>query len=202
MNPKKTLYAFVSLLLILGPAQISSAGSEPSSDRSTDQATTNSGAWKKIADEHDIDPLLLYSIALVEARRIWDDGLARPWPWVINSKKYGAQWFLTQQEAVNELERLVYQEGLTKVDVGMMQINYYWNGYLKPDLQELIDPFNNIQVGAMVFKEAMRASGNHIGKALGMYNSGKSRVTDYSERVLTIYANIKSKYGTKFAEGF
>lgn len=181
MNVKVLSLGFL-LLLSTGPLPLQA------------ERLAENSVWHEVAAEYRVDPAMLYSIALAESRRTWADGLARPWPWVINSRKYGARWFETEQEAIIELKKLIEDEGDQEVAIGLMQIWYAENGHLMPSINALIQPANNIRAGAQIYREALRATGNHPGKALGIYNSGRAVVTEYSRQVLQIHKSIKNQF--------
>lgn len=191
MDLKKSLLLFI--LFTLSPGAVISADNERDTSTKLKQSV-----WNDIGKEYNVDPFMLYSIALAESRRTWKDGKARPWPWTINSIKHGPMFFDTEAAAVETLERIIFQEKDKKVAIGLMQIYYAANSYLLPSPRELIKPVNNIRVGAIIYRDALIVTNNDQGKALGLYNSGKPMVTDYSRQVLGYHSKIKKQLGKDF----
>ena len=78
-------------------------------------------SYETAGAEFDIDPVLLYSVALVESAAATEDGseTISPYPWTLRSDKpfYGN----TRKEAVAELARTPKRG--PRVDVGLTQLN-------------------------------------------------------------------------------
>ena len=82
----------------------------------------NGTVWESAArTEGNLDPLLLYAIALTESGRADGEGKIKPWPWALNVE--GKALFAgTREEAAELLETYRGQS----VDVGLLQVNTRW----------------------------------------------------------------------------
>ena len=63
--------------------------------------------WMKAANQHELDPVVLYALALQESRRLRPDGKVRPWPWTLHAKGHGAMYFDSYDEALDKLVELI-----------------------------------------------------------------------------------------------
>ena len=141
-------------------------------------------AWAAAARAHDLDPVVLYAIALQESRTLWTDGLARPWPWTLRSARDGTRRYTTAEAATEALEALL-AAGERNVDVGLMQINWAYHHRRVAEPSALLDPRRNIGVGAAILGEALEASHGDLDRALGAYHHDpdSERARRYSAQV-------------------
>lgn len=148
--------------------------------------------WKRVGMRFDFDPLLLYSIALQESRKYnADKKTVRAWPWTLHTKKYGSMYFETYEKAKAKLEKIIFEEKIQNVDIGLMQINWHWNGYLYPDPGKLLMKHINITVAAKILSENLRRHGT-MEQAIARYHSAdKDRGTRYAISVLSIYEQLQ-----------
>ena len=140
--------------------------------------------WESAArTEGNLDPLLLYAIALTESGRADGEGKIKPWPWALNVE--GKAFFAgTREEAAELLE--TYRG--RSVDVGLLQVNTRWHGHRVQDLVHLLDPETNLTVGARILKEALDASPGDLTAGIGRYHSGRQdRARRYARIVVRIY---------------
>ena len=135
------------------------------------QAAEHESAWAQAARAHDIDPVTLYAVALQESRALWTDGTARPWPWTLRSARDGTQRFGSRTAALEALEALL-GAGERNIDVGLMQINWGFNGHRVDAPEALLDPHRNVLVGAEILRDALRAHAGDLARALGAYHHG------------------------------
>jgi len=141
--------------------------------------------WGRVAEIHDLDPYQLYSVALVEARRKWRDGLVRPWPWAItkNGKAPKSYYPESREEAQRILDQLLQET--TNLDIGMMQINYHWHGHRVANPADLLDMQTNLEVAAMILTEALASAPADPELGIGRYHSWQpSRARKYGKRVI------------------
>ena len=134
-------------------------------------AAEHRSAWAQAAQAHGIDPVTLYAVALQETRTQWNDGTARPWPWTLRSARDGTQRFVSRAAARQALEALL-AGGESNIDVGLMQINWGFNGHRVEAPQALLDPHRNVLVGAEILRDALRAHEGDLARALGAYHHG------------------------------
>ncbi|QSV17518.1 lytic transglycosylase domain-containing protein [Photobacterium ganghwense] len=138
--------------------------------------------------KHDVDPTLLFAMALAESGKR-DGGNVSPYPYALRTHEpfYPG----SKIEAVKKLTE-IFDSGTTKVDVGVMQVNVYWQRHLIDDPFRLLDPEYNIDTGAQVLAENIQLSNGDIALAVSRYNSWTDpRAYAYSQRVMSIYANLK-----------
>lgn len=148
--------------------------------------------FEKAGMEYNVDPILLYSIALVEsAIDAPEKGFLKPSPWTLRTNKpYYAK---TQKEAEIQLERLMKKH--KSVDVGMMQINLKWHGHRVKSPKDLLDPMTNVRVGAQIISEQIKRYPNDAALAVGNYHSSRpERARWYARHVLRVYTNLKSQH--------
>jgi len=161
-------------------------------ERAKDFAECQSNPWVVEADRHELDPLLLYSIALTESRTRWSDGWVRPCPYClrVGSKAYRPS---TKAEAVRLLREGV-ASGERITDVGVMQINGVVHGWrVQGDLIRLLDVRENIRVGAEILAEAVRSTSSLV-TGLGRYHSWTARLAEpYGDVALRRYLLLKDQ---------
>lgn len=149
--------------------------------------------WLDAATRHDVDPLLLYAIALKESPRQRPDGYIRPWPWAIHSPKAGegALYFETSEQALRKIEALI-AEGYTNIDIGIMQINWKYNGHLLPEPAKLLLPEHNIELGARILRANLETRPGDLKYAIARYHSTYlDRGLRYAESVLFIVEQLQ-----------
>ncbi|PPD50749.1 MAG: lytic transglycosylase [Methylobacter sp.] len=150
-------------------------------------AVLKQSLWAKASQLAGVPPNTLYGIALQETGMRWHDGTFRPWPWTIFVNKGGAgiksgpYRYPTKAAAVNALTDMLDQ-GVTNIDVGLMQINLYWNGHRVRDKRLLMEPGVNIMVAAGILKDVH--VGNSLRQAVARYHSfNAGRGAAYSTKV-------------------
>ncbi|MDA1327254.1 MAG: transglycosylase SLT domain-containing protein [Proteobacteria bacterium] len=130
---------------------------------------------------------LLHAVSLTESGR-WNDKAeaAIAWPWTITAGAKG-KFFRTRDEALAEVRRLQSQ-GISNIDVGCMQINLQYHGHVFQNIEEAIDPINNVAYAATFLKDLRLKSGSWA-HAVGRYHTSnwKGRGKDYWRRVRTFW---------------
>ncbi len=148
--------------------------------------------WYSAGTRYGVDPLLLYAVALVESRNQVADGVVAPRPYIVNidrvvrsgSRSDVVAWIRDAQEQRRSIR-----------DVGIMQV--YWPSHrdAAPDPVELLDPANNINIGAQILRDALASSPDPI-LALGHYHSYDStRASYYGRAVYTVYHRLQKALG-------
>lgn len=139
-----------------------------------------------------IDPLLLYSISLVESRKGAGNGTVRPHPYALRNSVSGSVYPVNFEDAKKELERYLQEDRLT--DIGVMQINYRWNGNRVEQPVELLNIKTNISVGADILCESLKAFPEDIRLGVGGYHTRnperKEDAIRYGENVLLIWKRL------------
>lgn len=144
--------------------------------------------WGEVARAYNLDPYLLYSVALAESRRVWSDGLVRPWPWAVrfdNESVYAPDYETAVQ--------IVGQRQQEVADVGLMQINHRIH---RVTPTSLLDPKTNIWLGGEILAECIAAYPSNLVRGVGCYNAGHSkekeeRAIRYGRRVLRFHQQLK-----------
>jgi len=108
---------------------------------------------------HDI----MAAVALTETGR-----QGRYWPWAINHDGRSL-YFSTMAEAINHAKSLIDQ-GKTRFDVGLMQVNWFWNGHRFSSIEQAFNPAANILVADAILQEHYQATSSWI-EAVGRYHS-------------------------------
>ena len=144
-------------------------------------------AYHQVAQEYEVPAGILFAIALVESGRQRKDGQTLPYPWAMNVNGQPF-YFASRQEADAHLERnLAAGE---KPDIGLMQVNWRYHQHKLGDIRQAFDPWLNLRAGAIVLREAYRATGDWW-TAVGRYHSGTpARAEAYRARVLRWYARL------------
>ena len=125
--------------------------------------------WKAVGQEFDVDPILLYAIALNESGKRWTDGVFRPSPWAIRIS--GVAYHPRDQREAEALVDDAVRRGLKIEDVGLMQVNFPSHGErVHGDVRLLLNPETNLRVGADILRDALRSDSNRV-MAVGHYHS-------------------------------
>lgn len=118
----------------------------------------------------------LAAIAKTESGR---DG--RYWPWTINFNGQSL-FYETKQHAVDAAKELI-SAGEKVFDVGLMQVNWYYNGRFFSSIDKAFDPEHNILVADYIVQQHMKETGS-LAEAIGRYHSKTpSRKGAYLNRV-------------------
>ncbi len=147
--------------------------------------------WAQVGRQAGVDPLLLYSIALVESRSLHPDGQVAPTPWLFRVNDHlvlGGRHHVQLQMA------LASQFGAAVQDVGIMQVYYPMHRDAAPDPLVLLDPRTNITVAARILREGMRETRDPV-LGVGYYHSHTPALArDYGTAVMTVYQRLKHLY--------
>jgi len=157
-----------------------------------DAADAVPAAYHLIAAEYSLPPMLLYSVALTESGIRKNNTRKTPWPWAVNHAGKGI-FFETRQEAYDYLSQ-VLRDGQKNFDVGLMQVNWYWNHHVfDSSLWNALDPYTNLRGGASIIRAQYHRLGS-FEKAVGAYHSpgNNARAEAYRERVRSNLAIIIS----------
>lgn len=149
--------------------------------------------WERIARTRDLDPYLLYSLAIAESSIKRDARQISPWPWTLGTPNE-AVYARTREEAEARLRlELARANDKTNLDVGLMQISTLWHGWRVRSPVDLLEPEVNLRIAADVLVEAMRSSPNDPILGIGRYHSWNTeRARWYGERVFAIYRELIS----------
>jgi hypothetical protein len=160
----------------------------------------NGTTWQSVADEHGLDPWLLYAVAIVETKKARRGRVITPWPWALRSPQ-GAWYGRNQNELVTELEQALRNYSHRLIDVGLMQINVGWHSHRVERVTDLSDPNTNLRVAAVLLHEAIDSSPTDPLLGIGRYHSWRpDHARRYGAEVMRVYHQIYD-YKEVFEEG-
>ena len=153
------------------------------------------GSWDDAQRLSGVPKETIYAIALRESGMTYKDKLFRPWPWTVNSPR-GSMRLASKEEAYREIKKLML-DGVTNIDVGLMQINVRWHWNTIKDL-DILDPKVNLMTAANLLRNEMVASNGDVKKAVSRYHSRrKDAGAVYSFNVLNLENQVKSNLSGK-----
>ncbi|MCW8808835.1 MAG: transglycosylase SLT domain-containing protein [Rhodanobacter sp.] len=147
--------------------------------------------WAQIGKSSGIDPLLLYSVALVESKALLPSGKIAPTPWLfrVNDHLVRGDRHHVQLEMA-----AATQFGSAVQDVGIMQVYYPMHRDAVRDPLTLLNPRTNITVAAKILRAGMHQTHDRV-LGVGYYHSHTPRLArDYGTAVLTVYRRLKGVY--------
>lgn len=143
----------------------------------------------------DFDPLLLYALALKESRIGAGKGMVSLNPYALNNPVYGSEYPQNIDEARRELSRYLAASELT--DIGIMQVNWRWNGHLVSDPADLLDVDTNVRTSARILCNAIQRRPGNIEWAIGSYHTPNPEKRDvaeaYGRDVLRIWRRLANQ---------
>lgn len=146
-------------------------------------------AYQTIARSVGVPDTLLYAIALQESRLTLGKATIRPWPWTLNIAG-SPKRFRTHSETVQAIEA-AQADGITNIDVGIMQVNLHYHGERFEALTDAVHPYTNILTGAAILREAYEACDANWWCATGRYHSYReSRAADYQHKVRALWTSL------------
>ena len=150
--------------------------------------TLSGTIFQEVAEEFQIDPLLLYSVALTESATGAGGGNIHPFPYVTRTSD-GAAFYKSESDAKEALAEIL--KYTNRVDIGMMQINLFYHP--QEDPLSLLDPKTNLEVAANYLKQTLASTRDPI-LGVGRYHnwSDPQRANWYGQRVWQIYRNIQN----------
>ncbi len=180
-SPRLPLAIALTLALMASPASFPEAKAA--------QASLAGTMYEAPALEYNLDPALLYSVALAESARGADSRL-QPWPYTLRVLTEAGFYGKSREEAARQLETYLAQHG--SVDIGIMQVNTRWHGHRVEDVTQLLDPSVGLRVGAEILREAIDSAPGDLVLGVGRYHNwaDEERARNYGQRILAIYENI------------
>ncbi|MBS4052566.1 MAG: transglycosylase SLT domain-containing protein [Methylomonas sp.] len=148
--------------------------------------------WWQVGMRHQIDPYLLYAVALVESRKHGKQNQVTPWPWAINNA--GKSFVPNSQKEAEILLNKILNEGQRNVDVGIMQVNLHWHGHRVAKPEHLLNPNTNLEIGAALLAEAIKSAPNNLALGVGRYYSWKhtTAAVEYGQQVISLANQIRA----------
>lgn len=186
MRAQTSLYfvAAVTLLAVLFVSRTALAQNAPTN--------ASTSAWVAAAKKYRVDVLDLYSLALRESSLTRSDGAVRAWPWTLCTPQTGALYFESYDAALAKLTELIAQ-GTRNIDIGLMQVNWRWNGHRLPDPKRLLLPAHNIEIAAQILRENLDAFDGDLRLAIARYHNPRSELgIPYAASVLAIREYLRN----------
>ena len=124
--------------------------------------------------------------------------MLRPWPWTLHTPEAGSLYFDTYDAALEKLKSLIAQ-GTKNIDVGLMQINWGWNGH-RATAERLLLPTDNIEIAAQILREHLNEYGGDRRRAVARYHSPRpERGLPYAASVLAIAEELRQSTAIQLA---
>ena len=175
-----TLLSDVSTMDLMMPI------AEPDLDIASQQSL-----WAQVGKESGVDPLLLYSVALVESRSLLPGGEVAPTPWLFRVNDH---LILGERHHVQLEMAVASQLGSVVQDVGIMQVYYPMHRDAVRDPLTLLDPRTNISVAAKILRDGMHETHDPV-LGVGYYHSHTPDLArNYGAAVMTVYQRLKTIY--------
>lgn len=157
--------------------------------------------FENAASRYDLDPVLLYSVALAESASGRGNNNISPWPWTLRtlSEPFYAE---NREQASTRLLQLIDHKGdRVSVDIGLMQVNLFWHGHRVQNPIDLLDPITNLDTGAAILSETISSAPNDLELGIGRYHNWKdeNRSRSYGKRVLSIYRQLLNLKENRYA---
>jgi len=151
--------------------------------------TSRDSLWSEIGKASGVDPLLLYSIALVESKALYPDGKVAPTPWLFRVNDHLVRG---DRHDVQLAMAEASQFGSAVQDVGIMQVYYPMHRDAVRDPLTLLNPRTNITVAAKILRDGMRQTRDRV-LGVGYYHSHTPALArDYGAAVLAVYRRLQA----------
>ncbi|OOG61710.1 lytic transglycosylase [Rhodanobacter sp. B04] len=145
--------------------------------------------WSEVGKAYGVDPLLLYSVALVESKALYPDGKVAPTPWLFRVNDHLVRG---QRHDVQLAMAAASQFNSAVQDVGIMQVYYPMHRDAVRDPLALLNPRTNISVAAKILRDGMHETRDQV-LGVGYYHSHTPALArDYGTAVLTVYQRLKA----------
>jgi len=114
--------------------------------------TSRQSLWSEVGKASGVDPLLLYSVALVESKALYPDGKVAPTPWLFRVNDHLVRG---DRHDVQLAMAAASQFGSAVQDVGIMQVYYPMHRDAVRDPLALLNPRTNITVAGTILRDGM-----------------------------------------------
>ena len=95
----------------------------------------------------------------------------------------------SKQEAV-AVARNHLDQGRSNIDLGVMQLNFYWHGSHFKNIEEMLTPSSNINYGAKFLSDLYRQHGSWQKAVRYYHSSSPEHYKQYSRKVLISWLGI------------
>lgn len=148
--------------------------------------------YRHIAEVEGVPASVLYAVAMTESGVTLESGRQHPWPWSLNVEGRSLR-YRTRLETWRALTEFL-AKGVTRVDVGLMQVNWAYHRQALGDPWAALDPYYNLRVGAAILRAQFQTTGDWW-EAIGRYHAPNhaERAHRYRARVITWYRRIAAE---------
>ena len=141
--------------------------------------STLPGAYREVAGEVGLPGVVLFAVARTESRRMTPLGV-RPWPWTLTIEGEG-HYYPSSVTALTAAQQAL--ERNQQLGVGLMQIEWRVHHARFDGLDEALDPWTNLRVGAQLLKAYAEEQGS-LWAGIGRYHSAHADLAQrYQARV-------------------
>lgn len=146
-------------------------------------------AYQIAAQRADVPPEVLYAVALQETGLAINHRLV-PWPWTINVARVPHR-YNSQEQACDALLASIQNTPLTRIDVGLGQINLGYQQHRYQHPCHLLLPYHNLAIAADILREHHKPGDDWL-IAIGQYHhpAGGDLAERYRQRVNLHLARI------------
>jgi soluble lytic murein transglycosylase-like protein len=99
-----------------------------------------------------------------------------------------AVYSLNKQQAMQRFQA-AKASGMRLIDIGCMQLNWYYHGDQFSSVEEMFDPHKNVDYAARFLKELKKSEGSWT-LAVGRYNAGKNNDPAQKRYVCKVLAHL------------
>jgi len=146
-------------------------------------------AYRTVSTYHAVPARILYSIALTESQKRLSDGSIRPWPWTLNIA--GSGRYFDSHDEMRQAALQAIRQGVTNIDIGLMQINMRYHLHRSFSLTDLMRPEDNLNIAAEILHDEFRRCQGDWWCAVGAYHSPTpARARRYIDKVRRWYDQV------------
>lgn len=147
--------------------------------------------WEEVGKKHQIDPFLLYAVALIESSKI-NKGKATPWPLALNHR--GQSMYPESSDVAMFHIKQHLAQGDRSIDIALMQINLRWHGHRVQRIEDLLDPAINLNLGAEIMSASIASAPSDLMLGIGRYHSWNDRdsAIRYGQKVVALSNRLKT----------
>lgn len=136
----------------------------------------------RAAQKYDIPLPILYAVGLTESGY---KGSLQPFTLYIEGKDYISS---NLQDAL-KLFHEAHGRGVNLIDIGCMQVNYYWHKEEFNTLEEMFDPRLNVEQAARFLQQLRKREGSWT-MAVARYNAGPKNTVGQHRYVCRVMKNL------------
>ena len=136
---------------------------------------------------------ILLAISLTETGRLVD-GMFIPWPWSLNVK--GKGYYLDSKKQATNYALKNIKNFTKNVDIGCMQINYYYHGKKFSKFDDMIHPKINVLYAGYFLLDLREKYGSWKEAIMRYHSSNPIRKKSYYNKVLNNWSYLGTDFKT------